>query len=44
MVSGVWNGFDRQMDIDPPLEGGFNRLKNKIKLGFFLGFHFLDLF
>jgi hypothetical protein len=32
MVYGVSNGFGLQMDLDPPLEGGFKRLKKKIKL------------
>jgi hypothetical protein len=28
------------MDLDPPFEGGFKRLKKKIKLWGFLGFFF----
>jgi hypothetical protein len=38
MVSRVWNNFGLQMDLDPPLEGGFKRLKKKIKLWVFFRF------
>jgi len=44
MVSGVWNDFGLQMDLDPPLEGDFKRLKKKIifLLGFIFKIYFLD--
>jgi hypothetical protein len=41
----VWNGFDRQMELDPSFEGGFKRLKKKIKLrGAFLVFFLIIFF